>query len=51
MDKELFLEEVTKAATAYAEEIVCQPGFHRDAVLQDFMEGALTAYDVLNKPE
>lgn len=48
MDKELFLKEVAKAATAY------QPELHRDAVdaiFQDFMEGASTAYDILNKSE
>lgn len=32
MDKELFLKEVAKAATAYAEETVYQPELHRDAV-------------------
>lgn len=54
MDKELFLKEIAKAATAYAEETVYQPELHRDAVdaiFQDFMEGASTAYDILNKSE
>lgn len=49
MDKELFLKEVAKA-----EETVYQPELHRDAVdaiFQDFMEGASTAYDILNKSE
>lgn len=51
MDKELFLKEVAKAATAYAEETVYQPELHVDAIFQDFMEGISTAYDILNKSE
>lgn len=54
MDKELFLKEMAKTATVYAEETVYQPELHRDAVdavFQDFMEGASTAYDMLNKPK
>lgn len=54
MDKELFLKEVAKAATAYAEETVYQPELHKDAidsVFQDFMEGASTAYDILTQNE
>ena len=54
MDKELFLKEVAKAATAYAEETVYQPKLHKDAidsVFQDFMEGASTAYNILTQNE
>lgn len=54
MDKELFLKEVAKAATAYAEATVYQPELHKDAidsVFQDFMEGASTAYDILTQNE
>ena len=54
MDKKLFLKEVAKAATAYAEETVYQPELYKDAVdtvFQDFMEGPSTAYDILNKSE
>lgn len=54
MDKELFLKEVAKAATAYAEETVYQPELHKDtidSVFQDFMEGASTAYDILTQNE
>ena len=54
MDKELFLKEIAKAATAYAEQTVYQPELHKDAVdsvFQDFMEGASTAYNILNKSE
>lgn len=52
MDKELFLKEVAKAATAYAEATVYQPELHKDAVdsvFQDFMEGASSAYDTLTQ--
>lgn len=51
MDKELFLKEMAKTATVYAEETVYQPELHKDAVdavFQDFMEGASAAYDILN---
>lgn len=54
MDKELFLKEMAKAATAYAEATVYQPELHKDAVdsvFQDFMEGASTAYDTLTQNE
>ena len=54
MDKELFLKEMAKTATAYAEQTVYQPELHKDAVdavFQDFMEGASTAYNILNKSE
>lgn len=54
MDKELFLKEMAKAATAYAEATVYQPELHKDAVdsvFQDFMEGASTAYDILTEKQ
>lgn len=54
MDKELFLKEMAKAATAYAETTVYQPELHKDAVdsvFQDFMEGASTAYDILTEKQ
>lgn len=50
MNKEVFLKEMAKAATAYAETTVYQPELHKDAVdsvFQDFMEGASSAYDML----
>lgn len=52
MNKEIFLKEMAKAATAYAEATVYQPDLHKDAVdnvFQNFMEGASTAYDVLTQ--
>ena len=54
MNKEVFLKEMAKAATAYAEATVYQPELHKDAVdsvFQDFMEGASTAYDILTQSE
>ena len=54
MNKEIFLKEMAKAATAYAEATVYQPELHKDAidsVFQDFMEGASTAYDILTQNE
>lgn len=54
MNKEVFLKEMAKAATAYAEATVYQPELHKDAVdsvFQDFMEGASTAYDILTQNE
>ena len=52
MNKEVFLKEMVKAVTAYAETTVYQPELHEDAVdsiFQDFMEGASTAYDILTE--
>lgn len=54
MNKEVFLKEMDKAATAYAETTVYQPELHKDAVdsvFQDFMEGASTAYDILTEKQ
>lgn len=54
MNKEVFLKEMAKAATAYAGATVHQPELHKDAVdsvFQDFMEGASTAYDILTEKQ
>lgn len=54
MNKEVFLKEMAKAATAYAEVTVYQPELHKDtvdSVFQDFMEGASSAYDMLTQNE
>ena len=51
MDKDLFLSKIEEEAKIYAEETICDPEFHEDAietVIIDFTEGALTAYKILN---